>query len=691
MKIVTSLGLLALAFPGPTTALIGYGIPMYKPNCAFACRSIFESAMLMCSTDEVMSGAHSHGTGPTPPDCRAQDESWLTTLAYCINATCTDVAPWRLEKYWADKNTGDPKVQPKWTYAQTVAVLDKAEKPTEELGEDDMIMSTLTFDHDTWEGYRGTLAAFENAETMHSRYGIILLVVGFATPIFFSVLGYLPWMSTLIDKLKPRFVYPAILGTYHVRALPFFLGNAPTIGQTFYIAMFLILNIILTSVGYRSFNPNLWFATQWQEIMGYISARTGVLAFALAPLVVLLSGRNNILLWLTNWSHSTYMLLHRWVARIFTIQVLLHSITEYLLYKDMGEVATEQVQPYWVWGIVATIAVVITVVFSTLYFRRLSYEIFLIGHIILAVITIAGCWYHIEIRFTRNWGYEFWIYATCAVWFSDRLVRVFRILKNGVRRAEVTDVSEDIVRVDIRDIRWAAEPGKHTYAYFPTLNPLRPWENHPFSVIPTALLTSRGHSIATATSSSSTGSQHSQTNDVEKMGPLATVTSPVSIRGSTTAGVSLYVRKSTGLTKTLASNSSLLTLLDGPYPNNSTSGVLKTDRLILLAGGIGITAILPFISHHQNVKLYWSLKSSAGGLARDLDQAVKNVREREVSVGSRFDVGAMLDKEESEGWKRIGVVICGPGGLCDEVRSQVAKRGRMGKTVWELDVEAFSW
>ena len=495
-------------------------------------------------------------------------------------------------------------------------------------------------------------------------------------------------MSTLIDKLKPRFVYPALLGTYHVRALPFSLGNAPTIGQTFYIIAFLIVNIIVTAAGYRSYWPdNMWFGTQWQEIMGYISARTGVLGFALFPLVVLFSGRNNILLWLTNWSHSTYMLLHRWVARLFALQVLLHSITEYILYKNMGELATEQAQKYWIWGIVATIAVVIMIVFSTLYFRHLSYELFLIGHVILAVITIAGCWYHVELLFSRKWGYEFWIYATCAVWFADRLVRVGRLLKNGARRAEVIEVSSDIVRVDIKGIRWAAEPGKHTYAYFPTLNPLRPWENHPFSIVPTALLTSRGHS--TAASGSSNGSQHSGTDDIEKTGAVTTISSPV--RGSTTAGVSLYVRKSSGLTKALTSHSSLLTFLDGPYPNNSTAGVLKTDRLILIAGGIGITAVLPFISHHSNVKLYWSVKQAAKGLVQDVDAVLKSVREKEVILGSRFEIANLLDKEESEGWKRIGVVVCGPGGLCDEVRSVVARKGRTGRTVWELDVEAFSW
>lgn len=516
---------------------------------------------------------------------------------------------------------------------------------------------------------------------------IILLVVGFATPIFFTLLGYLPYMSTLLDKIKPRLVYPSIIGTYHVRALPFQLGNAPTIGQTWYIVMFLILNIILTAAGYRSYQPSTYFTNKYQEILGYVSARTGVLAFAIAPLVILLSGRNNILLWLTNWSHSTYMLLHRWVARIFALQVILHSITELHLYKVMGELAAQQVEEYWIWGIVATLAVVIMVVFSSLYFRKLSYEIFLIVHIVMAVFVIAGSWYHVELLFTRKWGYEFWLYACCAVWFADRLMRVLRILKNGMRRAEVRDVSENVVRIDIKDIRWEAAPGKHTYAYFPTLNPLRPWENHPFSIIPTALLTTHGHSMIPS-GSSSAHSHHSQ-QDIEKSGAMESISRDA--RLATTSGVSLYVRKSAGLTKALKNDSSLLTLLDGPYPNNSTSSVLKTDRLILIVGGIGITATLPFIAHHSNVKLYWSVKSTMSGLVSDLDSALKTIREKEVVVGGRLDVESVLAKEQEVGWKRIGVVVCGPGGLCDAVRDGVSRRGKSGGAVWELDVEAFSW
>lgn len=155
------------------------------------------------------------------------------------------------------------------------------------------------------------------------------------------------------------------------------MGNLPTVGQTGYILEFTLLNILVTALDYRSFQPNAWFADTKSEILAYLANRTGVIAFALAPLVILFAGRNNILLWLTNWSHSTYLLLHRWVARILTLQVLLHSIIELELYVYEGEYETELVHAYWIWGCVAIVACSVMVIISYLGFDVLPMKCFL--------------------------------------------------------------------------------------------------------------------------------------------------------------------------------------------------------------------------------------------------------------------------------------------------------------------------
>lgn len=77
-----------------------------------------------------------------------------------------------------------------------------------------------------------------------------------------------------------------------------------------------------------------------------------------------------------------------------------------MLYKRQGSVSSVQKDPWWIWSIVATIACVIMVVISSLWFRRLSYKICLVMHIILAVVVLLGSWYHVELLFSRRGGYE---------------------------------------------------------------------------------------------------------------------------------------------------------------------------------------------------------------------------------------------------------------------------------------------
>jgi len=331
-----------------------------------------------------------------------------------------------------------------------------------------------------------------------------------------------------------------------------------------------------------------------------------------------------------------------------------------------------------------------------LVFRRMSYEAFLILHIVLAVFVLAGSWYHVELLFQRKWGYEAWIYAACAVWFADRVVRVLRVAKVGLRRAKVTNVGGGIVRVDIEGVRWAPRPGVHAYAHFPTLHAYKPWENHPFSVIPTAMLRSRGHSLAAVGTSDgqspTAGSASSLAErDVEKRPDVVATHATTANATTTTAGVSLYIKKCAGSTKLLSHHDGLLTLLDGPYPNNPTAGVLQCDRLLLIGGGIGVTGILPWIDCHPNVKLCWSVKESSESIVQDLEPVLKGVAEKEVKVGARLDVRALLAQEVQAGWKKIGVVVCGPGGLCDDVRAAVVVEGKKGGALFELEVDAFSW
>lgn len=51
----------------------------------------------------------------------------------------------------------------------------------------------------------------------------------------------------------------------------------------------------------------------------------------------------------------------------------------------------------------------------------------------------------------------------------------------------------------------------------------------------------------------------------------------------------------------------------------------------------------------------------------------------------------LLAEEVDVDWKKIGVVVSGPGGLCDDTRALVAEFGRAGKSIFELEVDSYSW
>lgn len=517
-----------------------------------------------------------------------------------------------------------------------------------------------------------------------------MLVAGFGTPIVLTVLGHAPLISTIIGRLKPYLVWPSTIGNYQVRPLPYMLGNAPTVGQSLYIAMFVILNVILTSVDYVSKQPNAWYATQRREIMAYILYRTGAFAYIMAPLIFLFATRNNILLWLTNWSHSTFLLLHRWVARVFALQAILHSVIAVIAYKEDGSYDMQVAMPYWIWGIVATVATVILTFGTGLFIRSYAYEFFLIKHIVLSVILIVACWYHAYDLYKFLGGYQIWIYCMCAIWFSDRLGRVARIAMIGPCRAQVIDLGHDYVRVEIPGVRWGSLPGKHVYVYFPTLHLFRPWENHPFSILPTHLLQPLARHVSSDSQSQASVHHPREQLDVEK-NELTKCRIRTVQASHLSAGLTLYIRRSAGATRLLRASDNVLVFIEGPYPNTSIAEILKCDRLLLISGGIGITALLPFTNSHWNVKLAWSVKESARCLVDDLAAPLNAISHKDVRIGRRLDVRQLLAEEMEAGWEKVGVLVSGPGGLCDDVRAAVVRASRAGRVKFELHVEAYSW
>lgn len=477
----------------------------------------------------------------------------------------------------------------------------------------------------------------------------------------------------------------------------------PTRGQSLFLFYLVAINIIFCAVGYESRQPNSWYAGQYDEIVSFVGNRTGALSLVNLGILVLYAGRNNFLIYLTDWPHSSYLLYHRWVAGIAMLQACIHSAIYLWKYLEVShEHATEAKLDYWIWGIIATLGFVFLMPTSILPIRQKAYEIFLIWHIIMAFFVILGCYLHIFLRFERQWGYELWTYIAFGIWGFDRVVRLARVGRNGVCKAQVTIIDDDYIRVDVPGVTGEGQ----AYLYFPTLT-WRIWENHPFSIAGGFLHTTGEASAETKTSVSSSASSTAASPtsaaieiETEKKAPHTTSTAlsqPTRRTTTPSLGLSFVVRTHTGTTSLLRQRATLPVLVESSYTGsllNPTHGQLNHHpRLLCIAGGVGVTAVLPLLASHRGQrKLAWGMRNDAlaHGL-RDLVVESHSMAGVDVTtvVGERMDMRAVVEAE-AEGKGSLAVVVSGPPGMSDGVRMAVAAVAKRGVEIFFVE-ESYTW
>ncbi|KAF2172659.1 hypothetical protein M409DRAFT_16621 [Zasmidium cellare ATCC 36951] len=715
MRITTTFQLACLSISSQVAAewIIGLGSNSGDPICAQACARTLAETALVCSSTQQFGTLGRQDSVITSPDCYANDTYYLTTLAYCVQSKCgTSIKASKIDTWWESDVVCDPgtgtttkpiQATPKWTYAESLNQIQ--DPPTKVIMPYGTLNYTALVDESTYQYQYDSQEGIDPLVQRQAQYGLALLVTFLVLPILLTWLNWIPGVHSIIERVKPFVVYRPLFGTRHIQLHKWLYGYIPTVGQSVYIFIVFASTIILMSI-YET-KPLDGTTTRYNNNLDLVTQRSGTFGYAILPVVVLFAGRNNVLLYLTNWSHTTYIMMHRWVSRLWFLLAIVHSICAWVWAVRTGIYSTEVVEKFWIWGIVATLTTVLLIVFSGTKIRQWSYNSFLVSHIVLAAITIVGCWYHIwlipyGIGRYHNESQD-WLYIAIAFWGFDRVVRLFRIVYNGMRRADVTELANDIVRIDIKGVRWDPEPGKHVYVHFPTLHPLRPWENHPFSWTPSALLQDfpKGPSQSDLEKAQGNGnikeiSDVSGEDGSNSSSGFATPTDQRSastpiIANKTSAGITLFVRKSKGTTRLFKHGQNLLTLLDGPYHNNSYKAALRTDRLLLIGGGIGISGLVPWVGSHPNTKLAWSVQTPAESLVRSLSSVLEVIPEKDVRIGTRLDILELLKAEAAAGWRKVGVVVCGPGGLCDAARMAVIEAGKHQKTIFELDVDAYSW
>lgn len=340
-------------------------------------------------------------------------------------------------------------------------------------------------------------------------------------------------------------------------------------GHTYHFAPLGPLSIILANLVvvlvfcfYKLDTTNQW---KWEDV-GY---RTGFVALAQLPLIFLLAGRQNIIGFLVGMSYERLNWFHRWIARTLWLTATIHmgfwfrnwGRYNYITYQLQNDALTQR-------GFAAWCILTFIVISSAAPIRRLSYEIFVLQHLVTFVGFIVAVWLH------APGEVKVWVWISIGFLVFDRVARyawatyanlsIFHKASSHAlwaNRASLVPLPGNVTRITIENpgIRWS--PGQHVFLACHAIAPL---QSHPFTIA----------SIP-------------EDNKMEFL---------VRAEKGGTGRFFRYASKQNGILGSADAASTKTTrtiFIDGPY--GTIRPLRQFDSVVLIAGGMGITFVLPFL------------------------------------------------------------------------------------------------
>lgn len=590
------------------------------------------------------------------------------------------------------------------------------------------------------------LQAWSLPYTTYFWYGIVV-VIG-----LFGISRVAAWQSLVARKHQASQVRPDV---YEAPAAVAFVSSRLArvvrtvsyrqITPTAVPSMFALppVGIVLLILGYFGFVLGLQFtqaSTGDLQTYQFLSVRAGWLSVAQLPLIVLLSTKRNFVTMLTAVTYERLNVMHRWTSRALLMTALMHFGFQWHGWSQAGVVQYEMSDTCIPTG-AAAMALVLWMNLSTLApFRKLSYEFFVLQHLITFFGTIIAIAYHIPSTAPYALTY---VYITAALYLVTKLFQgaVLAFQARRRPRATLVSMSDKVTKVIVSPSpfkTWKA--GSFARMTIPKLGLV---QSHPATIssTPTShsgelvfyLMSHKGftraltrahkdHEYATILDGPYGGSQHD----------LAAFRTSVLIAGSTGVTYTLSLlhdiaQRAAHVRLPLRHLVFVWSLRDEELVKGLRDDIAASVEALLIAGidaqvHIHITGTQAVrslfdsratseksVNHHvsdtgihradsqeSDVREKQPIRDAVRSLSEtSSERATRKDGSKCISMASgRIDLSAVLANASATCEGEMGVAVCGPLGMTKQVRNKVAgmqfgSQGRKAGTY--LHVEGFSW
>lgn len=452
-----------------------------------------------------------------------------------------------------------------------------------------------------------------------------------------------------------------------------------------------------------------------------LGVRAGMIANAFFPWLFACGLKFNPLTFLTGISHEKLQFYHQWIARLILFFAIVHTVP--FLWQPVHDGGFSNLRawyyydPVWWTGTVALALLAWLVLSSFGWFRRMSYEFFVVQHVITIMLFLVFYFMHTR-ALLDSWA---WLWPSIGVWGFHVLFK----FANSLRISRFTGVGAIVTLVDqderLLKLELAApvswQPGQHFFLRFPSINRCAPYQSHPFTVanLPSPDANMESHLV-------------------------------------------FYFKARDGLTKKIWEHVTrqpevkgkvkdvLTVTLDGPYGSPFQPASYHAD--LMVAGGVGITSILPALMSlciaarasqtgiTERVEVHWAIPTPrifdafefalrpmlehlralgidasldvycrepyTPGEAKGEEEQLEDVKTSDpVRLHSRRASVPSIVREfvnAANGKRTVGVSVCGPASMLNETANTVARLQwshvlSSRSTVEELylHTEAFDW